>query len=392
MPPSPSDALASLSTSLLDHDYRWRLANARYLPRSWTRTAVGAEAWLGRSGFLSTTNYNTYIRTTLSIWSPGISLAHLEYGMSRALVHLRFYRPEIACVSRTFQNDDYPGCPPEITYTVAKDAADVAAWPSRTIHMARRPRHTFQHLSTFKVSDADVQPLSSFKIFFVLGTEQDETAEINVGSRVDLVFVFHPILWDAISSRIFVGDLLRYTVSLWSATTPQLETLRQYNWGTETDNLASSLLEASATAVYATSCDYVKTRDEHMRKLQQGAVSCPCSRLSFASAPHIDSLTGWLGTSPKQSPWQAQNNSTQPLQRRMPPAKAGSQALFRSRLYPDSSWPCRHASRPAPCQPHATTLSQFKPSGLANASKRPALSEGHRRSPSLRFVSSHCFY
>ncbi|KAK1956013.1 hypothetical protein LY78DRAFT_707876 [Colletotrichum sublineola] len=271
MPPSPSDALASLSTSLLDHDYRWRLANARHLPRSWTRTAVGAEAWLGRSGFLSTTNYNTYIRTTLSIRSPGISLAHLEYGMSRALVHLRFYRPEIACVSRTFQNDDYPGCPPEITYTVAKDAADVAAWASRTIHMARRPRHTFQHLSTFKVSDADVQPLSSFKIFFVLGTEQDETAEINVGSRVDLVFVFHPILWDAISSRTFVGDLLRYTVSLWSASTPQLETLRQYNWGTETDNLASSLLEASALGVYATSCDYVKTRDEHMRKLQQGA-------------------------------------------------------------------------------------------------------------------------
>ncbi|EFQ33035.1 uncharacterized protein GLRG_08179 [Colletotrichum graminicola M1.001] len=264
-----SSAAALPPTSFRSHDYRWRLANAKDLARSWIRTAFGAEAWFGRRGYLLGTDGTIHITTTLCIWSTGISLVDLEYRISRALVHLRFHHPEVACRALRLHKYDYPGCPPEVVYTLAKDATDVAAWASRIIHRAKPPLNGLKHSSTFKVSKKDIPPLSSVKIFSVLGTQHEE-AELEVGSHVMLVFVFHPVLWDGVSSHTFVGDLLRCIGDLWSAGAPGLETLRQYDWGTETDNLASSILEACGADVSEIGHEFARERDKYIRKLKQG--------------------------------------------------------------------------------------------------------------------------
>ncbi|KAK1984491.1 15-O-acetyltransferase Tri3 [Colletotrichum cereale] len=266
MPTSPSAVLALPSTSLQAHDYRWRQANATDPPRSWIRTAFGAEACFGRLRclFRFGDHGTNFVTTTLHIRSTDISLAHLEYRIARALIHLRFLHPEVACKALRRLVDDDPGCPPEVTYTVAKDAADVAAWASRTIHRAQPPRNGHP-----LVSAVDLR-LSSVTIFSVLDT-YNETAELQVGSEVQLIFAFHPMIWDSVSSRIFVGDLLRYTGKLWSAGTPELDTLRQYNWGTETDNLTRPILDACGADVSAIGPAFANTRDEYIRKIRQGA-------------------------------------------------------------------------------------------------------------------------
>ncbi|KAK2054318.1 hypothetical protein LY76DRAFT_580237 [Colletotrichum caudatum] len=271
MSKSPSDVLEPPSTSLRAHNYRWRIARSKGISRYWIRTAFGAEAWLARKEDPPATDSTIIqISTTLHIRSTGISQVHLEYWIARALVHLRFHRPEVACQVSRPRYYDYPGCPSEIVYIMAKNAADVAAWVSRTFRRAIPLCDGLGQASTLKLTNKDILPLSSFKIHCGVNT-RDEKAELEVGSRVILVFTFRPVLWDSVSSHIFVGDLLRCTGQLWSAEAQRWDALWQYDWGTETDNLPKSLLEACVTDVSAIGHDFARTRDGYMRKLQEGA-------------------------------------------------------------------------------------------------------------------------
>ncbi|KAK1994418.1 hypothetical protein LX36DRAFT_683690 [Colletotrichum falcatum] len=246
----PSSAhLTPPTTSLQAHDYLWRLANPQDLPRSWIRTAFGAEAWLGRKGYLSGADCTIQITTALRILSTGISLVHLEYQMTRALIHLRFHHPEVACRVIRLHSYAYPGCPPEVSYTLAKDVANP-------------PPGGVRQASVLRITESAISPLCSVKIFTILDTKK-AAADLEVGTRLMLVFVFHPILWDGVSSRTFVGDFLRSIGDLWSDEASHVATIGPYDWGAETDNLAGPILQACA----------IDTRDEYTRKLQQGSVS-----------------------------------------------------------------------------------------------------------------------
>ncbi|GKT51940.1 putative 15-O-acetyltransferase SAT12 [Colletotrichum spaethianum] len=269
--PMPHLARAALPpTSLRAHDYQWRLANATDLPQSWIRTALGAEAWLGRREYLSCGQYTSYISTTLRIQSTGTTVDDLEYRFSRALVHLRFCHPELACRVVRLVAYDYPGCPPEVAYTVAKDAGSVSDRAKRTIHRTIKRQSGIQ-LSSIITGDSKTSslPLSSVKIF--VANNQSQATELGIGARVKVIFAFHPVLWDGVSSRIFVGDLLRCAGELWADEGPSLSTLQQYDWGTETDNLAGSILDACRPGVTAIGYGFAKKRDEHERIMHEGA-------------------------------------------------------------------------------------------------------------------------
>ncbi|KZL75675.1 trichothecene 15-o-acetyltransferase, partial [Colletotrichum incanum] len=266
----PADATLP-PTSLQAHDYQWRQANAIDLPRSWVRTAVGAEAWLGLRESLSRGQYTSYISTTLRIQSTGTSLAYLEYRFARALIHLRFHHPELACRVVRLPAYDYPGCPPEVAYTIARDANSISNWATGTIHRAVAHHNGLEHTSVItKDSKKNSLPLSSVKIL-VPENRQSQATELAVGTCVDVVFAFHPVLWDGVSSRVFVGDLLRCAGELWSEGAPKLNAFQQYDWGTETDNLIGSILDACRADISTIGSDFTRKRDECNRMLHEGA-------------------------------------------------------------------------------------------------------------------------
>ncbi|KAK2029013.1 hypothetical protein LX32DRAFT_652715 [Colletotrichum zoysiae] len=208
MSESTSDVLEPPSTSLWAHDYRWRIVARSNGISRFIRTAFGAEAWLGRKEFLPGTD-----RTTIQI--------------STALQIKTLYR---------------------------------------VISPRNGPGRVFRLISPKRT-----RLLTSFLISSYVANTRDENAELEVGSRVLLGFVFHPVLWDGVSSRIFVGDLLRCVGQLWSAEALNWVALWPYDWGTETGNLPNSLLEACATDVSVIGHDFARTRDGYMRKLQEGA-------------------------------------------------------------------------------------------------------------------------
>ncbi|GKT93659.1 hypothetical protein Ct61P_11509 [Colletotrichum tofieldiae] len=101
---------------------------------------------------------------------------------------------------------------------------------------------------------------------FVVADVPDENSFLELGSRVDVLVQFNHIHWDAISARVFVGDLLRHLGE--QLGTAGAETISpQYAWGNEIANLNVPVLDACKVDVGALGEDYEKTRDEFIINL-----------------------------------------------------------------------------------------------------------------------------
>lgn len=242
-------------------------------PRAVRRLGLGTEAWVGLRGPNSRGQYDNYLSTTLRVETTGrsLSLSGLARHLAHALLHVRFHHPEVACT--TAWASEYG--PPHITYTPPASDADALRW-ARAAVAARPTSQTGLQIAAEIARQRQVGPAKSLPpvALVVAADVRDDEAPLPAGARVDLLAVFNHIHWDSISSRVFVGDLLRRLEEQLSAGEAEPpSTQSQYPWGSEIANLNVPVLDACRVDVGALSEDYEKTRDEFIAALLKSGVS-----------------------------------------------------------------------------------------------------------------------
>ncbi|GKT45932.1 putative 15-O-acetyltransferase SAT12 [Colletotrichum spaethianum] len=262
-------------------------------PRAVRRLGLGTEAWVGLRGPNSRGQYDNYLSTTLRVETAGLSLAGLARHFADALLHVRFHHPEVACT--TAWASEYG--PPHITYTPPASDAEALQW-ARAAVTARPTSQTGLQVAAEIGKQRQIDPAKSLPpvTLVVVADVQGEQAPLAAGARVDVLGVFNHIHWDSISSRVFVGDLLRRLGEQLGAGEAE-PALSQYAWGNEIANLNLPVLDACKVDVGALGEDYEKTRDEFIAALLKSGSSWGLPVAAGTGAPR----TIWRAFTAEQS-------------------------------------------------------------------------------------------
>ncbi|KAK1671843.1 putative trichothecene 15-O-acetyltransferase [Colletotrichum godetiae] len=263
-------------------------------PRSIRRLAVGTEAWVGLREPNSRGQYDNYLNTSLRIHVPGFSLDTIALQISKALVNLRFQHPEIGC-SVAWTTDQ---APPFIVYTSPISNEAALEWARSIVSAIATVRTGLEVAAEIsKERQKRPEPLPPVKVYVVAQVLETSTL-LEADARVDVLCAFNHIHWDSISSRIFVGDLLRGLGQHLNASgqNTAVNTL-QHPWGKEIVNLNEPVLDACKTVVDALGEDYEKTRDEFITELLKSATSWGLPVTNTVGTPR----TIWASFSADQS-------------------------------------------------------------------------------------------
>ena len=233
------------------------------------RLAIGTEQWVGIKHENAKGQYENYLNTTLQLDVSGSSLRRLSIHLAAALVHLRFSHPEIA--STAVWEEGKP-TPPLIQYTPPANDAAALRWARSCISVRTSPLNGFALRAELererRATAAELKPSVSV---FIIGDLASEETPLVRGTKVDILCRFNHIYWDAMSSRQFVGDLLRRIGDAWDSDmdSPVVE----YRWGHEVANLSEALLDALKVDVEALGDDFDKARDDFITSLIESGVS-----------------------------------------------------------------------------------------------------------------------
>ena len=233
------------------------------------RLAVGTEQWVGIKHENFKGQYGNYLNTTLQLDVSGFSLRLLGVQLAAALVHLRFFHPEVA--STAVWEEGKP-TPPLIQYTPPADDAAALRWAHSCISVRTSPSSGLAVRAELeRERRASTPELQRSVSVFVVGDVASEETQLAMGTKVDLLFRFNHIFWDAMSSRQFVGDLLRRMGDVWdsSMTSP----IAEYRWGHEVANLSEPLLDALKVDVETLGDEFDKARDDFITSLIKSGVS-----------------------------------------------------------------------------------------------------------------------
>lgn len=238
-------------------------------PLSVRRLAVGTEAWVGLREPNSRGQYDNYLNTSLRTHVPGISLETIALQMAKALVNIRFQHPEVGCSVTWTTNQD----PPFIVYSSPGSNEAALVWARSLVSPVATTKNGLEVADELsKARQERPEPLPPVMVHVVAQVPELGTL-LEIGARVDVLCAFNHIHWDSISSRIFVGDLLRGVGQQFNASnqTPANNAL-QHPWGREIANLNKPVLDACKTDVDALGEDYEKVRDNFIAELLNSAV------------------------------------------------------------------------------------------------------------------------
>ncbi|KAK7438510.1 hypothetical protein Landi51_11594 [Colletotrichum acutatum] len=203
-------------------------------PSSVRHLAVGTEAWVGLREPNSRGQYDNYLNTSLRIHVSGVSLETIALQISKALVNIRFQPPEVGC-SVTWTTDQDP---PFIVYASPSSKEAALEW-GRSL----------------------VSPIAMDNTWLEVVAELSEERHKRPEPLPPAKSMF-------ISSRIFVGDLLRGLGQHFNASdqNPANSTF-QHPRGKEIANLNEPVLDACKADVNALGEDYEKARDDFITEL-----------------------------------------------------------------------------------------------------------------------------
>ncbi|KAL4407439.1 hypothetical protein CABS03_11878, partial [Colletotrichum abscissum] len=213
-------------------------------PSSVRRLAVGTEAWVGLREPNSRGQYDNYLNTSLRVHVPGISLETIALQISNALVNIRFQHPEVGC-SVTWATDQDP---PFIVYNSPSSDEVALNWGRGLVSSIAADKTGLEVAAELSEARQErPEPLPPVKVYVVAQVPETGTPLEN-GARVDLLCAFNHIHWDSISSRIFVGDLLRGVGQQFNAGDQNLANSPFHHpWGKEIANLNEPVLDACKT-------------------------------------------------------------------------------------------------------------------------------------------------
>ncbi|KAK1526732.1 hypothetical protein CPAR01_13260 [Colletotrichum paranaense] len=237
-------------------------------PSSVRRLAVGTEAWVGLREPNSRGQYDNYLNTSLRVHVPGISLETIALQISNALVNIRFQHPEVGC-SVTWATDQDP---PFIVYNSPSSDEVALNWGRGLVSSIATDKTGLEVAAELSEARQEKpEPLPPVKVYVVAQVPETGTPLEN-GARVDVLCAFNHIHWDSISSRIFVGDLLRGVGQQFNAGDQNLANSPFHHpWGKEIANLNEPVLDACKTNVDALGEDYDKARHDFITELLRSA-------------------------------------------------------------------------------------------------------------------------
>jgi hypothetical protein len=237
------------------------------------RLAIGTEQWVGIKHENAKGQYDNYLNTTLHLDVSGLSLARLRSQLAAALVHLRFTHPEVA--STAVWEEGKP-TPPLIQYTPPADGAAALRWARSCISVRTSPLNGLAVRAELEKERraAAPEPGPSVSVFIIADAAGEE-APLAQGTKVDVLCRFNHIYWDAMSSRQFVGDLLRRIGEAWGK--GRDPAVPEYRWGDEVANLSEPILDALKVDAEALSDDFNKAREEFITNLINSGVSLASS-------------------------------------------------------------------------------------------------------------------
>ncbi len=246
--------------------FRWHPSLADV--RTTQRLGVGTEQWVGIKHEHSKGQYDNYLNTTLQVDVSGLSLTLLRSHLAAALVHLRFIHPEVA--STAVWNEGIP-TPPLIQYTPPANGHAALEWARSCISVRTTPMNGIAVRRELEMERRAATPKSGKSVIVIIVADTaDEDIPLAQGTKVDVLFRFNHIHWDAMSSRQFVGDLLRRIGEAWGQGTQPI--VAEYSWGDEVANLGTPLLDALKVDVEALGDDFDKAREEFITSLINSGV------------------------------------------------------------------------------------------------------------------------
>lgn len=242
-------------------------------PHTVQRLANGTEAWVGIQSENAKGQYDNYLNTTLRVIgntssSSTPSLASLRENLAAALIHVRFQHPEVACTA--VWDGSGPG-PPHIQYTPPRDNAEALTWARDTIEMRITPQTGLELRTELEEQRQRTVPKSAKSmVMFLIADVVDEETPLTPGTVVDMLMHFNHIYWDAVSSRLFVGDLLRRLGARWGG--DEHQRLPEYKWGKEVANPSEPILDACKIDVGTLGDEFNEAREEFIASLMSSGV------------------------------------------------------------------------------------------------------------------------
>ena len=248
------------------------------------RLAIGTEQWVGIKHENAKGQYDNYLNTTLLLDVSGLSLGRLSSQLAAAMVHLRFKHPEVA--STAVWEEGKP-TPPLIQYKPPADGAAALRWARSCISVRTSPLNGLAVRAELEKERRAAAPESgrSVSVFIIADVAGEETP-LAPGTKVDVLCRFNHIYWDAMSSRQFVGDLLRRVGEAWDQGSDPA--VPKYRWGDEVANLSEPILDALKVDAEALGDDFNKVREEFITSLINSGVSLAsssCDSLLFCIIP-----------------------------------------------------------------------------------------------------------
>lgn len=246
--------------------YRWIISAA---DKSARRLAIGTEQWVGIKHENEKGQYDNYLSTTLRLSSSGPSLEDLHRYVASALIHLRYQHPEVAATA--VWEADQP-TPPTIVYT-PPSIEEAQAWAADTVLLCTSSLdgHALR-IKQERLRASNPHHGNSVSVLLSADVESPH-ALITENIRIVMLCRFNHIFWDAMSSRQFVGDLLRQVGVSWTKKEDPTEVAKLYSWGEEAKYLAEPLLDSLKIDVESLGQDYEAAADSFLAELMKSAVS-----------------------------------------------------------------------------------------------------------------------
>lgn len=254
---------------LVPTTYRWHKSTTH--PRTIQRRAIGTEQWVGIRDQNHKGQYDNFLNATLEVQDQdtiSLSLASLKSAIAAALLELRFEHPESA---GTAIWDDQG---PIVQYTPPENDSEARAWADAAIELWPTAQTGFGVRK--EIGRRRKAPGSAFAghakslAVHVVADVPAEDTRLDPGAKVDILLHMNHIFWDGISSRMFLGDLLRKVGPYLNGK----QELKQFTWGDEINNVSEPILDASRVDVSSLGEDFDKARAEFVQSLFDFAVRC----------------------------------------------------------------------------------------------------------------------
>ena len=232
------------------------------------RLAIGTEQWVGIKHENAKGQYDNYLNTTLHLDVSGVSLTRFSIQLAAALVSLRFSHPEVA--STAVWEVGKP-TPPLIQYTPPADSAAALRWARSCISVWTSPLNGLAVRAELERDRRATAPMSGRSVsVFIIGDQVGEEAPLAKGTKIDVLCRFNHIFWDVMSSRQFVGDLLRRVGDMWDVDVDS--PIAECEWGHEVANLSKPILDTLKIDVEALGDNFNQAQEEFITSLIKSGV------------------------------------------------------------------------------------------------------------------------